>query len=133
MATAEGTSPAQPVTQGTAVTIADASCDALKAELATASADKIPQKLAQFGQAKYVPTAEESARFARYVEVSKASKAKCGTSAATTKKTKQATVKTTKKKKATETTMESAPAATDGAAAPAPADGGITTTMDSSG
>ena len=61
---------------GKAITLADASCDQIKAEVATFDADKIPQKLADFGKAKYHPTAEESIRFARYVDVSKAGKDK---------------------------------------------------------
>jgi hypothetical protein len=64
------------VAVGRAVTLADASCDQIKAEMATFEADKIPQKLADFGKAKYHPTAEESIRFARYVDVSKAGKDK---------------------------------------------------------
>lgn len=66
----------QPAGVGSAVTLADATCDQLKAELATFETDKIPDKLADFGKAKYHPTAEESIRFARYVDVSKASKDK---------------------------------------------------------
>jgi hypothetical protein len=66
----------QPAGIGGAVTLADATCDQLKAELATFDGDKIPEKLADFGKAKYHPTAEESIRFARYVDVSKASKDK---------------------------------------------------------
>jgi len=66
----------QTVAVGKAVTLADASCDQIKAEMATFDADKIPQKLADFGKAKYHPTAEESIRFARYVDVSKAGKDK---------------------------------------------------------
>ena len=66
----------QTVTMGKAMTLADASCDQIKAEIATFDADKIPQKLADFGKASYHPTAEESIRFARYVDVSKASKDK---------------------------------------------------------
>jgi hypothetical protein len=61
---------------GHAVSLLDATCDQIKAELATFEADKIPQKLADFGKAKYHPTPEESIRFARYVDVSKASKDK---------------------------------------------------------
>ena len=61
---------------GKAITLADASCDQIKAEVATFDSDKIPQKLADFGKAKYHPTAEESIRFARYVDVEKASKDK---------------------------------------------------------
>ena len=61
---------------GKAITLADASCDQIKAELTTFDADKIPQKLADFGKAKYHPTAEESIRFARFVDVSKAGKDK---------------------------------------------------------
>ena len=61
---------------GKAITLADASCDQIKAELSTFSADKIPDKLADFGKAKYRPTSEESIRFARYVDVEKASKDK---------------------------------------------------------
>ena len=67
---------------GKAITLADASCDQIKTELTTFDADKIPAKLADFGKAKYHPTAEESIRFARYVDVEKASKDKnCGPSA----------------------------------------------------
>ena len=66
----------QPSMVGKAITLADASCDQIKAEVATFDADKIPQKLADFGKAKYHPTAEESIRFARYVDVSKAGKDK---------------------------------------------------------
>ena len=65
---------------GKAITLADASCDQIKAEVATFDADKIPQKLADFGKAKYHPTAEESIRFARFVDVSKAGKDKNCTS-----------------------------------------------------
>jgi hypothetical protein len=61
---------------GKAITLADASCDQIKAEIATFDGDKIPQKLADFGKAKYHPTSEESIRFARYVDVEKASKDK---------------------------------------------------------
>ena len=61
---------------GHAMTLADATCDQIKAEIVTFDTDKIPQKLADFGKANYHPTAEESIRFARYVDVSKASKDK---------------------------------------------------------
>ncbi len=66
----------QPAGVGKAITLADASCDQIKAEIATFDGDKIPQKLADFGKAKYHPTSEESIRFARYVDVEKASKDK---------------------------------------------------------
>ena len=67
---------------GKAITLADATCDQIKSELATFDADKIPAKLADFGKAKYHPTAEESIRFARYVDVEKAGKDKnCAPSA----------------------------------------------------
>jgi hypothetical protein len=66
----------QPMAVGGAVTLADATCDQLKVELATFETDKIPEKLADFGKAKYHPTSEESIRFARFVDVSKASKDK---------------------------------------------------------
>ena len=72
-ANAQGT---QPMTVGKAITLVDATCDQIKAEAVTFEADKIPQKLADFGKAKYHPTAEESIRFARYVDVTKASKDK---------------------------------------------------------
>jgi len=77
----------QTVALGSAVTLADASCDQIKAELATFESDKIPEKLADFGKAKYHPTSEESIRFARFVDVSKASKDKnCVASAKPMKK-----------------------------------------------
>ena len=68
--------PGQVPNLGKAITLADATCDQIKAEVATFEADKIPAKLADFGKAKYHPTAEESIRFARYVDVEKASKDK---------------------------------------------------------
>ncbi len=71
---------------GKAITLADASCDQIKAEIATFEADKIPAKLSDFGKAKYHPTAEESIRFARYVDVEKASKDKNCAPAAMKKK-----------------------------------------------
>jgi hypothetical protein len=71
---------------GKAITLADASCDQIKAEIATFDADKIPAKLADFGKAKYHPTAEESIRFARYVDVEKAGKDKNCAPAAAKKK-----------------------------------------------
>ena len=76
----------QTMAMGKAVTLADATCDQIKAEIATFNADKIPQKLADFGKANYHPTAEESIRFARYVDVSKASKDKNCAPAAMKKK-----------------------------------------------
>jgi hypothetical protein len=77
-----GDTVAQPAGVGKAITLADATCDQIKAEIATFDADKIPAKLADFGKAKYHPTAEESIRFARYVDVEKASKDKnCAPSA----------------------------------------------------
>lgn len=81
---------------GKAITLADASCDQIKAELTTFDADKIPQKLADFGKAKYHPTAEESIRFARFVDVSKAGKDKnCSPAAHAMKKKKQVTASKT--------------------------------------
>lgn len=71
---------------GKAITLADASCEQIKTELTTFDADKIPSKLADFGKAKYHPTAEESIRFARYVDVEKASKDKNCAPAAMKKK-----------------------------------------------
>ena len=71
---------------GKAITLADASCEQIKTELTTFDADKIPAKLADFGKAKYHPTAEESIRFARYVDVEKASKDKNCAPAAMKKK-----------------------------------------------
>jgi hypothetical protein len=71
---------------GKAITLADATCDQIKAEIATFEADKIPAKLADFGKAKYHPTSEESIRFARYVDVEKAGKDKNCAPAAMKKK-----------------------------------------------
>ncbi len=94
-----------------------ATCEQVKAELATLGADKIPQKLAQFGQSKYTPTADETARFTRYVELNQASKSRCVTAAATQKKQKTAaatsttkTVKVTKTAKAPTATTKTASA-----------------------
>jgi hypothetical protein len=80
--TQDGQAVAQQPGIGKAITLADATCDQIKAEVAVFEADKIPQKLADFGKAKYHPTAEESIRFARYVDVSKAAKDKNCTPAA---------------------------------------------------
>ncbi len=70
-------------TAAQAVPVAMAECEQLKTEMVAFKADKIPEKLAQFGQSKYSPTPEESSRFARYVAVSQANKAKCATFAST--------------------------------------------------
>jgi len=106
----------QTMAMGKAITLADASCDQIKAELATFEADKIPQKLADFGKAKYHPTAEESIRFARYVDVSKASKDKnCAPAKAMRKK--QVTASKTPVDPATK--KISAPATTTATSVPA--------------
>lgn len=98
---------------GKAISLVDATCDQIKAELATFDADKIPSKLADFGKAKYHPTAEESIRFARYVDVSKASKDKNCIATPTMKKavTAQKTAPVTKMKTSA-TTAAAAPAGT---------------------
>ena len=83
-----------PAGVGKAITLADATCDQIKSELTTFDADKIPAKLADFGKAKYHPTAEESIRFARYVDVEKASKDKNCVSGSVMKK-KQVTASKT--------------------------------------
>jgi hypothetical protein len=62
--------------------VENATCEELKTELTALGAEKIPQKLAQFGQSKYTPTPDESAKFTRYVEVNQASKARCKTATA---------------------------------------------------
>jgi len=98
---------------GKAITLADASCDQIKAELTTFDADKIPQKLADFGKAKYHPTAEESIRFARYVDVSKAGKDKnCSPAGHAMKKKKQVTASKTPVDPATKKVMKAATTAT---------------------
>jgi hypothetical protein len=81
-----GDTMAQAGAVGKAITLADATCDQIKAEIATFEADKIPSKLADFGKAKYHPTSEESIRFARYVDVEKAGKDKNCAPAAMKKK-----------------------------------------------
>jgi hypothetical protein len=90
-------------TAAQAVPVAMAECDALKVELAAFKTDKIPEKLAQFGQSKYTPTPDESTRFARYVAVNQASKQKCTTTASA--------APVMKKKVAKAVTAELAPAA----------------------
>jgi len=98
---------------GKAITLADASCDQIKAELTTFDADKIPQKLADFGKAKYHPTAEESIRFARYVDVSKAGKDKnCSPASHAMKKKKQVTASKTPVDPATKKVMKATTTAT---------------------
>ena len=106
----------QTMAMGKAITLADASCDQIKAELATFDADKIPQKLADFGKAKYHPTAEESIRFARYVDVSKAGKDKNCVAAKAMKK-KQVTASKTPVDPATKKVMK--PGAATATVAPA--------------
>ena len=53
------------------------SCEEVKVEMVAFKEAKIPQKLEQFGQSKYTPTAEELSRFQRYVEVNQAMKSRC--------------------------------------------------------
>jgi len=138
-----GTQGGQTMAMGGAITLADASCDQIKAELATFDADKIPQKLADFGKAKYHPTSEESIRFARYVDVSKASKDKncTTTSAKIMKKKKPVVAARTPVDPATKTVTNAPSAATAAKVVPVakapvaqPSDEGVTVQVpDSSG
>lgn len=80
------------------------SCEELKVEMTGFQEAKIPQKLEQFAQSKYTPTAEELPRFQRYVQVNQNMKTRC---AAMMQAEKPA--ETTKKKKK-KTIIEQAPA-----------------------
>ncbi len=81
--------PGQTAPASTGTTTADASsaavlpqvdkksCEELKVELTGFQEAKIPQKLEQFAQSKYTPTAEELPRFQRYVQVNQNMKTRC--------------------------------------------------------
>ncbi len=108
-----------------------ATCEQVKAELTTLGADKIPQKLAQFGQSKYTPTADETAKFTRYVELNQASKSRCVTAATTQKKQKTAAAaSTTKNVKVTKTASATTTKAVTQKAKQATAAVAATTTTD---
>jgi hypothetical protein len=81
------------------------SCEEIKVEMVALQEAKIPQKLEQFGQSKYTPTAEELPRFQRYVEVNQAMKSRCASMLQAEKP-----AETTKKKKKVKV-LEQAPAA----------------------
>ncbi|MEZ5926250.1 MAG: hypothetical protein R3D57_17910 [Hyphomicrobiaceae bacterium] len=84
------------------------SCEELKVEFTSFQEAKIPQKLEQFAQSKYTPTAEELPRFQRYVQVNQAMKSRCATMMQA-EKPAEATKVAKKKKK---TILEQAPPAT---------------------
>lgn len=85
------------------------SCEELKVELTAFKDAKVPQKLEQFAQSKYTPTAEELPRFQRYVEVNQSMKTRCAAMLQAEKPTE--TKKTKKKVKI----LEQAPAETTNA------------------
>jgi hypothetical protein len=84
------------------------SCEELKVEMASFADAKIPQKLEQFGQSKYTPTADELPRFQRYVEVNQSMKTRC----AAMMQAEKPAATTTKKKKKTTVEGAASPAAT---------------------
>lgn len=83
------------------------SCEELKVEMTSFTEAKIPQKLEQFGQSKYTPTADELPRFQRYVEVNQSMKTRC----AAMMKAEKPVEPPKKKKKKTTVEGTAAPAA----------------------
>jgi hypothetical protein len=102
--TATGTAVADASSTSVMPQVDKKSCEEIKVEMTAFQEAKIPQKLEQFGQSKYTPTADELPRFQRYVEVNQAMKSRCASMLQAEKP-----ADTTKKKKKTKV-IEQAPA-----------------------